>query len=92
MLDESGIVAVAGPTDFPTSRVAIRSDPSLAPEHGRHVDDSSWACGKSACVYTRVGTDDDLTEQLLERGFVELSTTPEMVCDAADGSRERRPA
>jgi ribosomal protein S18 acetylase RimI-like enzyme len=32
-------------------------------------------------VYTRVGTDDDDTAQMLERGFVELTTMPEMVCD-----------
>jgi GNAT superfamily N-acetyltransferase len=62
--------------------VAIRSDLSLAPEQwAERVDDFLMGNGSSACVYTRVGTDDDLTAQILERGFVELTTTPEMVCD-----------
>jgi ribosomal protein S18 acetylase RimI-like enzyme len=87
-IDDSGIVAVAGSTDFPTSRVAIRSDESLAPEAwASRVDDFLTDAGKTACVYTRVGTDDDLTAQVLERGFVELTTTPEMACDNPVGSR-----
>jgi len=88
VLDEPGIVAVAGPTDFPTSRVAIRSDSSLAPDAwAARVDDFFTGFGKSACVYTRVDTDDAVTAQLLERGFIELSTTPEMVCDQPIESR-----
>jgi ribosomal protein S18 acetylase RimI-like enzyme len=87
-IDDDGIVAVAGTTDFPTSRVAIRSDLTLAPEAwAARVDDFMTETGKTACVYTRVGTDDDLTTQMLERGFVELTTTPEMVCDKAVGAR-----
>jgi len=83
-LIESGIVAVAGPTDFPMARMAIQSDPTLSPEvWAERVDGFLTGFGKSACVYTRVGTDDALTEQMLPRGFVELTTMPEMVCAAA---------
>ena len=32
-------------------------------------------------MYARIGADDDITAPLLERGFREWSTSPEMVCD-----------
>jgi ribosomal protein S18 acetylase RimI-like enzyme len=82
VLDESGIVAIAGQTDFPTARVAVRSDRSLPPdEWARVVDDFFGTRGRMACVYARHGDDDDITEHLLARGYREWSTTPEMVCD-----------
>lgn len=91
-IDESGIVAIAGTTDFPTSRSAIRSDLSLAPgQWAERVDGFFASFGKSGCVYTRVDTDDDLTALLLERGFIELTTTPEMVCDAGLEQRDPPP-
>jgi ribosomal protein S18 acetylase RimI-like enzyme len=81
-LDESGIVAFAASTDFPTARQAIRSGRALpAGEWAERVTEFFSARGNNACVYTRVGADDDITAQLLERGFVELTTTPEMICE-----------
>lgn len=88
-IDESGIVAIANPTDFPIARTAIRSDLSLAPDQwAERVDGFFSGLGKSACVHTRVGADDDLTAQLVERGFIELTTMPEMVCDGALDPRD----
>jgi len=81
-IDESGIVAFSGPTDFPTARTAIRSDLSIAPdEWAETVDTFFSARGKTACVYTRVDSDDDLTKHLVDRGFREWATTPEMACE-----------
>jgi ribosomal protein S18 acetylase RimI-like enzyme len=83
-LDESGIVAVRGTSDFPTSRTAIRADRSLPAEKWVDVVDGFFADGgRTACVNARVGVDDDVTDRLLERGFREWSTSPEMVCDHA---------
>ena len=89
LIDESGVVAIAGPTDFPTARTALRSDPTLSVEKWADVVDPFFAeRGKFASVYARVGLDDDLTEQLLARGYREWSTSPEMVCDHALDARE----
>jgi ribosomal protein S18 acetylase RimI-like enzyme len=88
MLDESGMLALAGPIDFPSSRTAIRWDRSLtAEEWVDNVDAFLTARGKTACVHARVGADDDLAALLLERGFREWATTPEMVCEHALESR-----
>jgi len=82
ILDESGIIAIAGPIDFPSSRAAVRSDQSIsAAQWSDDVDAFFTGRGKTACVHTRIGIDDDLTEQLLERGYREWTTTPEMVCE-----------
>jgi ribosomal protein S18 acetylase RimI-like enzyme len=84
LLDESGIVATRASSDFPTSRSANRSDRSVAPEQWAELLDAFFAeGGKTACVNARIGEDDDLTDVLLERGFREWSTTPEMVCEQA---------
>ena len=89
LLDEAGVVALAGPTDFPTARMALRSDRSLPPGKWADVVDPFFTeRGKFASVYARVGLDDDLTEELLARGYREWSTSPEMVCDHALGDRE----
>jgi ribosomal protein S18 acetylase RimI-like enzyme len=88
-LDESGILAVRGTSDFPTSRSAIRSDLSLPAEKWVDVVDSFFASGgKTACVNARVGPDDDITAHLLERGFREWATSPEMVCEHALDPRD----
>ena len=92
-LDGSGIVAIAGSVDFPTARTALRSDRTLPTEQWAETVDKFYADrGKTAFVYTRVGADDDLTEQLLLRGFREWTTTPEMVCDTELEARDPRPA
>ena len=91
ILDEHGIVATrVGTSDFPTSRTAIRADRSLpAEEWVDRVDAFLAAGGKTACVNARVDVDDDITDLLLERGFREWATSPEMVCEHA---LEPRPA
>ncbi len=81
-LDESGIVAVAGKTDFPTARTAVRSDRTLAAARWVDIVDGFFSAhGKMACVYARQEVDDDITDRLLACGFREWATTPEMVCD-----------
>ncbi len=92
LLDESGVVAIAGTRDFPTARTAIRSDASLSAE--RWVDTVAeffTRHGRTGCVFTRVGADDDITELLGEQGFREWATSPEMVCDHALEAREPAP-
>src|SRR4051794_15246594 len=92
LLDEGGIVAFAGPVDFPTSRTALRSDPSRpASEFADATDAFFWAHGKTSCVMARVGVDDDLTAELAGRRYRDWSTTPEMVCDAALVERDPAP-
>jgi ribosomal protein S18 acetylase RimI-like enzyme len=82
LLDDSGIVAVAAKIDFPSGRNAVRSDRSLPAQRWVDIVDGFFAGkGRTACVYARQGADDDITEQLLTRGFREWSTSPEMVCD-----------
>lgn len=82
MLDESGIVAIAGKTDFPTARTAVRSDRSVpAGQWVETVDGFFSAHGTTACVYARDEVDDDLTERLVAHGYREWATTPEMVCE-----------
>jgi ribosomal protein S18 acetylase RimI-like enzyme len=84
VLDEPGIFAIRGGVDFPSTRIAIRqADAQLAPEvfADRASDFLFAAGGKTACVYVR--TDDRaLHDEMTEHGFVEYSTSPEMVCDA----------
>jgi ribosomal protein S18 acetylase RimI-like enzyme len=91
-IDESGIVAISGSIDFPTARTAIRSDLSTAPgEWAETVDAFFSARGKTGCVYTRVDADDDLTKHLIDRGFREWTTTPEMVCEQELEPRDAPP-
>jgi ribosomal protein S18 acetylase RimI-like enzyme len=83
-IDESGVIATAGPIDFPTSHTAIRSDLSLSAAQWVDIVDPFFAAhGRTASVQARVGADDDLSEPLIRRGFVEWSTSPEMVCESA---------
>lgn len=89
VLDESGIVAIAGPTDFPTARTALRQDRMLPAEKWVDTVDRFFAeRGRFASVYARVEADDDITEHLLAHGYFEWSTSPEMVCDHVLGARE----
>ena len=83
IVDDAGMLAIAGAIDFPTSRTALRTDSSLpAARWADAVDEFFTTRGKTASVHTRIGADDDLTEQLLQRGFREWATQPEMVCES----------
>jgi len=82
IIDESGIVAMAGKTDFPTARTAVRSDRSLPPAQWVERVDSFFAAhGTMSCVYTRQTVDDDISELLVGCGYRDWATTPEMVCE-----------
>jgi ribosomal protein S18 acetylase RimI-like enzyme len=82
VLDEPGIFGIRGGADFPSSRIVIPQGPQpLAP-----ATFADRACeflldrGKTACAYVR--TDDrPLHDELTARGFVEYSSSPEMVCE-----------
>lgn len=88
VLDEPGIFGFRGGTDFPSSRIVIpQGTRPLAP-----TVFADRACaflfedGKTACAYVR--TDDHaLHDELTGRGFVEYSSSPEMVCEARLESR-----
>ncbi|HSO95691.1 MAG TPA: GNAT family N-acetyltransferase [Acidimicrobiia bacterium] len=82
LLDDGGVVAVAGSIDFPSTRSAVRSASSLPAD--AWVDTLTAFLdrhGKTGCVFARVGADDDLHERLTPRGFQEWAQTPEMVCE-----------
>jgi hypothetical protein len=84
LLDAHGVVAVATRTDWPSDRLAVRSTPELAAgEWVDRVDAFLGARGKTACVFARVGEDDDIADDLIARGYVEYARSPEMVCDRA---------
>ena len=86
LIDESGVVAIAGAIDFPTARAAIRSEP-LAPAGASgptRSTSSSRRAARPRCVYARVGLDDDLTEHLLAAGL------PRVVDDARRWSATTR--
>ncbi len=88
-VDRHGLVATIGPSDFPTSRTAVRSDVGLpGDEWAAAVDAVFTQHGKTGCVFARVGADDDVHEQLAARGFREWAQTPEMVCDHVLDARE----
>jgi hypothetical protein len=82
VLDANGAVGVACTSDWPASRFAARATDELpAREWADRVDGFFAEHGRTACVFARVGADDELTEVLETRGFREYGLTPEMVCD-----------
>ena len=89
LLDAAGAVAVSGTVDFPSTRMAIREAPARG---ARACADALTAFfdarGKTSCVFSRVGIDDDLTDELTTRNYHEWSQSPEMVCDGPLESRE----
>jgi GNAT superfamily N-acetyltransferase len=88
-LDEAGVVAVAGSVDFPSARIAIRTTPAFAAPAWADAASAFFdARGKSSCVFTRVGADDDLSEVLTARNYQEWSQSPEMVCERPLEARE----
>jgi ribosomal protein S18 acetylase RimI-like enzyme len=86
VLDDVGIVAVRGATDWPSARLAVRADPQRAPavafvdstEAFLFADD-----GRTACIFIRDTVDDEVAALLLARGFREYGNSPEMVCEQA---------
>ena len=89
LLDEPGIVALSGTVDFPSTRMALRSAPMLAAKPWADAVIGYFdARGKSSCVFTRVGADDDLYDELTARNYHEFSQSPEMVCEQALDARE----
>jgi GNAT superfamily N-acetyltransferase len=81
VVDELGLLAIRGSTDFPTSRVAIRQGDPLPPAaFADRVHDVLLRDGHTACVYVR-SDDRALHDELTGRGFAEYSTSPEMVCE-----------
>ena len=83
LLDEPGIVAFRGPIDFPAARLAIRSGTALGPAgFADAVEGFFLSAGRTAAVYVRADTDAATHQELLARGFVEYSRSPEMVCEA----------
>ena len=89
LLDESGVVAVAASADFPAARSAVRSDPSAS---AQTCGDALIAFfdehGKTGCAFVRLGADDDLNDELAQRGFQEWAQTPEMICEQRLAARE----
>jgi ribosomal protein S18 acetylase RimI-like enzyme len=84
LLDRDGVVAVTTPVDWPSCRLAVRMNDRLAPSDWLDVASAFlFADGKTACVLIRDQVDDDLRSVLLERGFGEFSSSPEMVCGSA---------
>lgn len=92
LLDDDGIVAEAGAADWPSSRMSIRSRPTLAPdEWAERVDGFFSSRGRTASAYLRRDVDDDLAAPLVARGFFEYSDTPEMVCEQRLDERDPPP-
>jgi ribosomal protein S18 acetylase RimI-like enzyme len=89
VLDADGVIAVFGRADWPSARIAVRTD-DAAPA-GQVVDAVErflLTDGKCACVFLRIGPDDDIAPLLSARGFNEYANSPEMVCEARLEDRE----
>ena len=83
ILDADGIVAVTAELDWPVNRTAVRTGGTDATAWADAVEAFLFADGHTACVYARVDADDDITEVLTARGFAEMATLPEMVCETS---------
>src|SRR5262245_29566397 len=91
-LDEDGVTAVVASNDWPSDRLAVRTSTELpAKDWVDRADGFFREHGIAACVFSRVGIDDDITELLLPRGYAEFAQTPEMVCTTARPDREPEP-
>jgi ribosomal protein S18 acetylase RimI-like enzyme len=89
MHDGDGVLALAFSTDWPSFRQAVRSDESTPPRRWVSVADdflSEW--GDTACIFVRVGVDDDADGVLTERGYHEFGRVPSMLCDTPPDERE----
>jgi hypothetical protein len=81
VLDRGGVVAAAGPGEFPTARQAVRTEAGDTEAQADAIAAFYDAHGRSGTVFARVDADDDFTEALTARGFNEWAQTPEMICD-----------
>ncbi len=82
LLDVPGVLAVRGTTDFPSTRVAIRhGDRIPAPDFADAACDFLLGDGTTAAVFVRPDVDTELRDELTARGFVQYSSSPEMVCE-----------
>lgn len=89
LLDTDGVVGLATPNDWPSDRLALREDRSVAADvFVDRVEEFLGARGRTACVFARVDVDDDIADLLTEKGYTEYTRTPEMVCSAALPERE----
>ena len=92
LLDRDGVLAVAYATDWPSTRQALRTGDDLEAARWVEVADGFLSeQGTTACIFTRVGVDDEVSDELAARGYFEYETTPEMVCRAPVGSRPLGP-
>jgi hypothetical protein len=92
LLDEDGVVAVAAANDWPSDRLALRSDTTLGvTDWVDRADGFLRERGSCACIFARVGIDDDVADELLRRGYTEHTTSPEMVCPSPRPAREPAP-
>jgi hypothetical protein len=81
-IDRDGLVALVGTIDLPSFRLGLRTSDALeGPAWVTAAEEFLLSDGNTACVYARVGDDDEVTALLLERGFLELATLPEMACE-----------
>ena len=83
LLDRDGILAVKGPVDFPSDRIAMRAtDEGDAQSFVDAVDGFFRAdSGRSVTVFIRDGLDDDVAVLLQQRGYNEFGSSPQMICD-----------
>lgn len=82
-IDRDGVVGLAAPLDFPSGRTLVRRSNELPPEAWVAAAEAFvFADGTTACCFARDGLDDDVASILVDHGFFEYSTTPEMVCEA----------
>lgn len=86
VLDDPDALAVALPNDWPSNRLALRvvgSNGTANPATwADRVDGFLMQHGRTACVFTRIGPDDDLVEPLTARGYQEWAQSPEQICEA----------
>jgi ribosomal protein S18 acetylase RimI-like enzyme len=87
LLDRDGVLAIAGPTDFPASRVALLADPPGAQDAATAVAavDAGHAYlaerGRTAIFYVPATPDDPATARLADLGYRAYGDTPEMACE-----------
>lgn len=85
LVEEDGILLVAGVTDFPGAykNCVARVDPDVpAREVVERAKDFFRSRNRGFTVFVRASRDDDLEKCMLEEGFVQRSDSPCMLIDA----------